>query len=119
MAAVMRWISINGRIGRRRFWLATIGSVLLFLFFEKALRGVLPAQSVLILYVPLLLILRAAFARRLHDRNKSAWWTLLLLIPILGPLWLFIDLGLRKGIHDSNRYGPPPSRDKTDYLVVG
>lgn len=29
-------------------------------------------------------------ARRLHDINKSNWWILISIIPIIGSIWLFI-----------------------------
>lgn len=29
-------------------------------------------------------------ARRLHDTNRSNWWILIELIPIIGWIWLFI-----------------------------
>lgn len=31
-------------------------------------------------------------ARRLHDTNKSNWWILLYIIPILGPIIMFVLL---------------------------
>ncbi len=43
--------------------------------------------------------------RRYHDRNKSAWWLLLSLIPLVGGLWMFIELGFLKGTEGPNGYG--------------
>ncbi|WP_239326023.1 DUF805 domain-containing protein [Snodgrassella gandavensis] len=28
--------------------------------------------------------------RRLHDTNRSAWWILIFLIPLIGQIWLII-----------------------------
>jgi uncharacterized membrane protein YhaH (DUF805 family) len=70
----------------------------------------------------------AVAIKRLHDRDKSAWWLLvpwiLLTIayytlgvelrPILGlaglaiAIWLFVELGFLRGTAGPNRYGPDP-----------
>ncbi len=33
-------------------------------------------------------------------------WLLLLLLPIAGPAWVAIELGLRRGTRGDNRFGP-------------
>lgn len=45
-------------------------------------------------------------ARRWHDLNKSGWWSLVLLIPIAGPIWWFVAMGFLKGTWGHNKYGP-------------
>ena len=47
-------------------------------------------------------------AKRYHDRDRSGWWLLLILIPLLGPLWLIVVLGFLKGTEGENRFGPDP-----------
>ena len=49
----------------------------------------------------------AAGARRLHDIDKSGWWLLLCLIPILGALVL-IYWFIQPSQHGTNRFGPAP-----------
>jgi hypothetical protein len=48
-------------------------------------------------------------AKRYHHRGKSAWWILIALIPIIGWIWSFIELGLLRGDEGSNDNGPDPS----------
>jgi hypothetical protein len=60
----------------------------------------------------------ALAAKRLHDRDRSAWWLLFALIPIVGPLWLAITLALRAGTPGDNRFGADPRMRDADYLVV-
>lgn len=50
----------------------------------------------------------AGMTRRWHDRGRSGWWNLLLLLPFIGWLWLFISLCCRDGSRGPNRYGPDP-----------
>jgi len=45
--------------------------------------------------------------RRLHDTDRSAWWLLLLLIPIVG--WIVILIfNCQSGTPGENRFGPDP-----------
>ena len=44
--------------------------------------------------------------KRFHDRNKSGWWLLIGLIPIIGAIWLLIELGFLTGTPGPNRFGP-------------
>jgi len=45
--------------------------------------------------------------RRLHDRDRSGWWVLLILIPIIGWIILLIWV-CQPGQRGSNRFGPDP-----------
>jgi hypothetical protein len=48
-------------------------------------------------------------AKRYHDRDKSAWWILICLLPIIGGIWQLIELGCLRGTEGSNDYGPDPA----------
>lgn len=62
--------------------------------------------------IALLWISFAATAKRFHDRDKSGWWVLIGLIPILGNLWILVECGMMPGTTDRNRFAeePPPAR---------
>lgn len=45
--------------------------------------------------------------RRLHDTNRSAWWILIWLIPLVGWIVLLVFY-LLPGTEGPNRYGPDP-----------
>jgi uncharacterized membrane protein YhaH (DUF805 family) len=49
----------------------------------------------------------AVTVRRLHDQDKSGWWILIALIPIIGGIWLLI-LYFVEGTRGPNRFGPDP-----------
>ncbi|ABK44440.1 protein of unknown function DUF805 [Magnetococcus marinus MC-1] len=58
------------------------------------------------------LFLIIASIKRLHDRNKTGWWLLpMLLIPLVGWVWLIVELGFMQGCRGSNSYG----RDQRTY----
>lgn len=50
----------------------------------------------------------AVLAKRWHDRNKSAWWAFIHLVPIIGVLWTFVELGFFRGTTGKNRFGLDP-----------
>ena len=43
--------------------------------------------------------------KRLHDRNKSAWWFLLAFVPVFGALWYLVEVGFLPGTQGANKYG--------------
>ena len=45
---------------------------------------------------------------RLHDRGHPAWWLLWGLVPVVGPVLLFVQAGCLRGDGGPNRYGPAP-----------
>jgi len=50
----------------------------------------------------------AVFVKRWHDRNKSGWWVLINLIPVIGWFWTLIECGFLEGTVGANTYGPDP-----------
>ena len=45
--------------------------------------------------------------RRLHDVNKSAWWFLIALIPLIG-FFIIIYFYIKRGDEEENKFGPEP-----------
>jgi uncharacterized membrane protein YhaH (DUF805 family) len=113
----VRLLTFRGRLSRPAFWLASLAVwaafAVLFVFLESAFGR----SATLILYPPLLWLLAVLCVQRLHDRGRSAAWLLVLLIPILGPLWLLVELAFRAGTPDENQYGRDPL-ERADYLTV-
>jgi uncharacterized membrane protein YhaH (DUF805 family) len=46
--------------------------------------------------------------KRYHDRDKSGWWVLIQLVPLVGAVWYFIETGFLTGSEGTNRFGPDP-----------
>ncbi|MBI1417401.1 MAG: DUF805 domain-containing protein [Limimaricola sp.] len=46
-------------------------------------------------------------ARRLHDNDRSAWWLLIALVPVVGFIVLLVWL-VGRGTPGPNRFGPDP-----------
>jgi uncharacterized membrane protein YhaH (DUF805 family) len=103
--------SWQGRINRRCFWLYGVLALLGLALLLRALldiAGVSPGRAELAVNLVLLWMSAVVSAKRWHDRDRSAWWVLLLLVPVIGVLWTLLDNGLVRGTQGPNRYGPPP-----------
>jgi uncharacterized membrane protein YhaH (DUF805 family) len=77
-----------------------------------------PQNLALLGVLPLLWALLVIWIKRLHDRNRSAAWMLLLFVPVIGWLWLLIEAGLRAGTRGHNRFGPSPVWQQAQRLMA-
>ena len=55
----------------------------------------------------------AVLIKRWHDRNKSGFWLLINLLPVIGQVWMVIELGVLPGTPGTNRFGPSPKSATT------
>ena len=129
-AAIPRWFSLSGRIGRLRwvlhsFTLICVGIVLTavvsvslqMLLWRTDAATMLLAFAPLLVIVEMLAILAWMSVRRLHDIGTSGWFSLLILVPAIQVLFLFGMLGW-PGSVAGNAYGPPTARDSTAISVL-
>jgi uncharacterized membrane protein YhaH (DUF805 family) len=142
MRRLFSLLRFDGRLSRLGYWRAYL--VLLILgggFWCLGLFAILAIGAwgaVLLIPTPLALVGNVAIAvRRLHDRGKSGWWVVpLILLPQLislglsaqtaaaaSPLvtlaasllgiglsvWGWVEIGFRRGKPDANRYGEAPA----------
>jgi uncharacterized membrane protein YhaH (DUF805 family) len=126
------FFSFRGRIGRGPYWLGVVATtVFIYLVLEllrlaqALLGGADPnaaapnaAHAVTLLVVALVGLMAicvciwahcAVQAKRWHDRDKSAWWVAIGLIPIIGGLWALIECGFLPGGQGRNRYDTAPA----------
>jgi uncharacterized membrane protein YhaH (DUF805 family) len=112
-------LSFRGRLPRSSFaaWLCLTAVILALL--SSALATLLPGRGLLVVYLPFYWAFLALAVKRLHDRGKSGKWLLLALVPLLGAVWLAIELFFLPGTPGENRYGADPLASNADYLAVG
>ena len=118
MGLLQLLFSFKGRVARSTFWGAALVLGFSFVVLLVFLETQFGRNSSLILYPPFFWAMAAISSKRLHDRGKPAPWFLVLLIPVLGPLWLLVELGLRRGTIGENQYGADPYDARPDYLTV-
>ncbi|HOT84095.1 MAG: DUF805 domain-containing protein [Rhodospirillales bacterium] len=131
------FLSFQGRLNRKPYWLGTIALLSLVvigvfgvMFLTGGGGGV---AAIGVIYLLLLWPTLAMGVKRLHDRNKSAWWLVVFyVVPtllnvlveggdgegvgamIFGlaslaiSIWALVELGFLRGTVGANRYGPDP-----------
>lgn len=98
----------RGRINRRTYWLASVFIWTTFYVLYNVLESGLSYTWTWILYPLLYWTLFCTANKRLHDVGMSGYWLWLILIPVLGPLVLFLILGFKRGVKKENKFGPNP-----------
>jgi uncharacterized membrane protein YhaH (DUF805 family) len=100
------YFRFSGRISRATWWLAFIPIALLAGVAQWADEHDWSILLGLAIIWPCL----AIYAKRWHDRDKSAWWTLITLVPLVGPIWALVECGFLPGTIGQNHFGQPPIR---------
>jgi uncharacterized membrane protein YhaH (DUF805 family) len=116
--------SFEGRINRAKFWIISIAvgiihDILSYIIYPAVWTESDPATALesvglvrgillLVLFVVVVWIGLAVAVKRWHDRDKSGWWVLIVLVPVVGVLWYLIECGFLRGTPGPNRYGPDP-----------
>lgn len=112
----------DGRINRAKYW-AGVGALIVGYIIIAILVGVIDSGAVRgilgLLYLALIWPSLAISIKRWHDRDKSGWWVLIGLIPLIGPIWALIETGFLEGTAGPNQYGPDPlGRGVADGLAM-
>ena len=150
MNKLLGYLSFRGRSNRARFWLTNVTVYVAFLvgaLIAMMLSELSPLISLVFLPVlaGILLAAIANSARRLHDRNKSAWWLILFaivpaffslfaaagpaaggtkeatdFIELLGApfsIWGLVEMGFLKGSPGPNKYGDDPLQTTSEVFA--
>ncbi len=107
-----KYIDFNGRARRSEYWwfalFSWVGTFVLSLL-DNLIFGSASGYSLLATIWGLAIFLPsiAVGVRRLHDLDKSGWWLLLCLIPLIGFLVLLFWF-IQQGTRGQNRFGADP-----------
>ena len=120
------FLSSNGRLARTPFLIAS-GVLLGLAWLYEAMIGdghTLRLLTGWLVYPVLLFSAACVVSKRLHDRGRSGWWAMLILMAVIAvwPLpssftdfafslviiWAVVELGVMGGEQGANRYGPNP-----------
>jgi len=100
--------SFKGRATRKQYWfMVVLASPFLFVAVLLNIhigQDPLDGDGIFVM-LPVVWPSLAASVRRWHDRDKSAWWLLLNLVPFIGAIWTLVENGFLEGTVGSNRYG--------------
>ena len=102
------YVDFQGRARRAEYWWYTLVYVIIYVILA-IIQNALNLNAVLtgIFGLALLLPSLGVAFRRMHDIDKSAWWLLIGLIPLVGAIVL-IYWFVQPGTSGPNQYGPDP-----------
>ncbi len=124
-----QWLSFQGRIRRRAWWLLYVLPLLALGAVGTGLDVALGFVAVLDVPQPdggfafetsglgpfggLAAVVSvwgglAGQVKRWHDRDKSGWWVLIVLVPLIGQIWALVVTGFLAGTPGPNRFGADP-----------
>ena len=107
---LQKYMDFNGRARRSEYWwfmLFYLGANFVCNTIDAFALGGLPIFGI-ILWLGLLLPSLGVAIRRLHDTDRSGWWLLIMLIPLIGVVVLIVFMCLR-GTDGPNRFGADPT----------
>lgn len=127
-------ISFKGRIGRMRYLAYSIGASFVLMLVTMPLIGMsvftgaamggeagmsmLSMLGMAVYYIAAITISVMYAKRRLNDLNRSGWWFLLFIVPIVNLL-LAIYLIFFPGTDGPNNHGPAPVANSIGVLILG
>ncbi|MBU2537078.1 MAG: DUF805 domain-containing protein [Proteobacteria bacterium] len=92
-----KYADFNGRASKPEFWWWT-----LFVILASLAANILGESASALFSLGTLLPGLAVGARRLHDTNRSGWFQLLWLLPIIG--WIVLIIWLAQSGREPNRF---------------
>lgn len=108
-----KYAVFSGRARRKEYWMFTLVNVIISAVLSvldtiigttnDTGNGLLSTLYGLAVLLPSI----AVTVRRLHDTDRSAWWLLILLVPVIGWIVMVVFMVL-EGNPGDNRYGPDP-----------
>lgn len=99
------YFSWNGRICRKTYWIYSIPIPILAFISGYYIVPINPVLHLLILIAVIYLSMMINI-KRAHDRGRSGFFALLLVVPIIS-LWPLIEFGFIKGTGGENKFGLP------------
>jgi uncharacterized membrane protein YhaH (DUF805 family) len=124
LEALKKYAVFSGRARRMEYWYFVLFNIIVatvLALIDTLLGtttgvssfGILSGLYSLAVLIPTL----AVTVRRLHDIDRTGWWILINLIPLIGTIVLLV-FALTPGTPGSNRYGPDPKQATGEARVV-
>ena len=114
LLVLKKYDELQGRACQEEFWqfviynLAFVGLAIAIDNILGTTAAGLPYGLFNLIYILAVIIPGVSVTiRRLHDIGKSGWFSLIILVPIIGIIWLLILLST-EGLDEDNKYGSNP-----------
>ncbi|QEE48572.1 DUF805 domain-containing protein [Flavobacterium alkalisoli] len=113
------YANFEGRARRSEYWYYTLMNILII--FTLAILTMVSSIFTFVYAIYALGVIIPGLAvavRRLHDINKSGWFILVGLIPVIGSIWLLV-LFATEGDRGDNQYGADPKNPYNEMNEIG
>lgn len=101
------YAQFTGRARRREYWMFMLINLIVTVLLSFV-TGLIGLEILSMIYSLGVLVPSIAVGiRRLHDTDRSGWWLLLVMIPLLGWIALLV-ITLLDSTPGENTYGPNP-----------
>jgi uncharacterized membrane protein YhaH (DUF805 family) len=105
---IERYAQFSGRAGRAEYWWFFLANLILGVVFSLLGRVSVAFAVIYALYgLAMIIPSLSVSVRRLHDINRTGWWVLIALVPIVGVIVLLV-FHATAGNPGGNEYGYPP-----------
>jgi uncharacterized membrane protein YhaH (DUF805 family) len=105
---IERYAQFSGRSGRAEYWWFFLANLILGVVFSLLGRVSVAFAVIYALYgLAMIIPSLSVSVRRLHDINRTGWWVLIALVPIVGVIVLLV-FHATAGDPGGNQYGYPP-----------
>ena len=107
--ALKKYVDFSDRACRTEYWMFVLFNIVIIIVLA-VIEGMLGGPGILANLYSLAVLIPgiAVSVRRLHDTDKSGWWLLVGIVPLIGSLLLLVFF-IQAGTPGSNSYGQDPT----------
>ena len=108
LEVLKQYAVFSGRARRKEYWLFVLFNTIIDLVLG-VIEGLASGPGILASIYSLAVLIPsiAVSVRRLHDTDRSGWWLLIVLIPLIGAIVLLVFMA-QDSQPGENQYGPNP-----------
>ncbi|EGT3574040.1 DUF805 domain-containing protein [Citrobacter amalonaticus] len=113
LSVIKNYTGFSGRARRKEYWMFVLINMIICAVLNviQSVIGMETPYISIIYSLGVLLPSIAVAIRRLHDTDRSGWWLLLSLIPVIGTIVIIVFL-CQNGTAGNNRFGADPKQNE-------
>lgn len=118
LQVLQKYAVFEGRARRKEYWFFVLFNFIISIVISVVESGIGTGGILGLIYVLGVFLPSVGVGiRRLHDTDRSGWWLLIGLIPVIGFIILIVLLALDSTPGD-NRFGPNPKGETASDSLV-
>jgi len=111
---IQKYAVFSGRASRKEYWMFFLMNIIIggcMGIVIGLIKGFTHLDLTILIHLYTLALLCpniGVSVRRLHDTNRSGWWMLVGLVPLIGPIIVLVFMA-NEGTPADNNFGPNPN----------